>query len=614
MSYADFLATKTAGVDEFGIGVGDDAVHPYLHPWQAEIVTWAANRGRAAIWADTGLGKTLMQIEWARLMTGPGESALIVAPLAVCAQTVREAEKVGVTATYVRSGDLVGPGLYVTNYEMVDHFDPHLFAAVVLDEASILKSHDGKTRTKLIQHFAPVPYRLACTATPAPNDPEELTNQAEFLGVMSRVNMLAAYFIHDSDGWRLKGHARSPMFQWMASWAVAIRRPSDMGYPDDGYILPGLNIESHLVSVEIEQDGQLFATDLGGVGGRAAVRRSTMRARCERAAAIVDQSHGLSDPTEMIQTWHGSPSTPLIEGANTGPIQPNVSDDWANPDREIPTANTCGSTTEQTLRSGSSRMKSASDAMQLDAIDTRMTPSTGQSASDYQSCATKSRSGTTDSVRSTESPRRNTTTLRNPKGGAARSAESRQPTTLDADLQLTTATTRDSSEGCSAPPATWPSDCSAMTQSDSPTQSRTSLEPWIVWCGLNDEQDYLARHFGDRCFSIEGRMTPEEKVDLLYRWMDGERPVLLTKPAIHGMGINAQHCARMAFVGLSDSYEAYYQSIRRCFRYGQERVVDVHIVLSQLEAQIADNVRRKEQDAAMVAQQMVRAMQEGRNA
>jgi hypothetical protein len=500
-NYADFLAGKAAGVPEHGRAVDAGAVHPYLHQWQAEIVSWAVGRGRAAIWADTGLGKTLMQIEWARLMTGPDESALIVAPLAVCAQTVREAAKVGVTATYVRSGDQVGPGLYVTNYEMVAHFDPHLFAAVVLDEASILKSHDGKTRTKLIQHFAPVPYRLACTATPAPNDPEELTNQAEFLGVMSRVNMLAAYFIHDSDGWRLKGHARSPMFQWMSSWAVAIRRPSDMGCPDDGYILPGLNIESHLVSVEIEQDGQLFATDLGGVGGRAAVRRSTMRARCERAAAIVDQSHGLSDPTEMI---------------------------------------------------------------------------------------------------------------RNPKGGAARSAESRQPTTLDADLQLTTATTRDSSGGCSAPPATWPSDCSAMTQSDSPTQSRTSLEPWIVWCGLNDEQDYLARHFGDRCFSIEGRMTPEEKVDLLYRWLDGERPVLLTKPAIHGMGINAQHCARMVFVGLSDSYEAYYQSIRRCYRYGQQRVVDVHIVLSQLEAQIADNVRRKEQDAAMVAQQMVIAMQEGR--
>ncbi len=427
-NYSDFLAGKAAGVPEHGRTVDAGAVHPYLHQWQAEIVSWAARRGRAAIWADTGLGKTLMQIEWARLMAGPGESALIVAPLAVCAQTVREAAKVGVTATYVRSGDQVGPGLYVTNYEMVDHFDPHLFAAVVLDEASILKSHDGKTRTKLIQHFAPVPYRLACTATPAPNDPEELTNQAEFLGVMSRVNMLAAYFIHDSDGWRLKGHARSPMFQWMASWAVAIRRPSDMGYPDDGYILPGLNIESHLVSVEIEQDGQLFATDLGGVGGRAAVRRSTMRARCERAAAIVA----------------------------------------AEPD-----------------------------------------------------------------------------------------------------------------------------------------------EPWLIWCGLNDEAELLAKLIPD-AVNVHGGWSPEDKADALLGFADGSIQRLITKPSLAAFGLNWQHCARMAFVGLSDSYEAYYQSIRRCYRYGQQRVVDVHIVLSQLEAQIADNVRRKEQDAAMVAQQMVTAMQEGR--
>lgn len=426
-NYADFLAGKTAGVAEYGVTVESSAVHPYLHPWQAEIVAWAARRGRAAIWADTGLGKTLMQIEWARLMTAPGESALIVAPLAVCAQTVREAAKVGVTAAYVRSGDQVGPGLYVTNYEMVDHFDPHLFAAVVLDEASILKSHDGKTRTKLIQHFAPVPYRLACTATPAPNDPEELTNQAEFLGVMSRVNMLAAYFIHDSDGWRLKGHARSPMFQWMSSWAVAIRRPSDMGYPDDGYILPGLNIESHLVAVEIEQDGQLFATDLGGVGGRAAVRRSTMQARCERAAAIVA----------------------------------------AEPD-----------------------------------------------------------------------------------------------------------------------------------------------EPWLIWCGLNDEADLLARLIPDSV-NVHGGWSPEDKATALLGFADGSIRRLITKPSLAAFGLNWQHCARMVFVGLSDSYEAYYQSIRRCFRYGQQRVVDVHIVLSQLEAQIADNVRRKEQDAAMVAAQMVTAMQEG---
>jgi hypothetical protein len=260
-----------------------------LHPWQAELVTWACKVGRAAIWADTGLGKTVMQIEWARLVVKEGHASLIVAPLAVCQQTVREAAKLGIDATYVRHGDEIdGPGLWVTNYEMVQHFDPAAIGAIVLDEASILKQSDGKTRTKLIQQFADVPYRLACTATPAPNDPEELTNQAEFLGHSTRVNMLAAYFIHDDEGWRMKGHARTPMMKWMATWAVAIRKPSDMGYPDDGYILPGLDIKSHLINVEIEAEGQLFATDLGGVGGRAKVRRDTLRARCERAAEIIN--------------------------------------------------------------------------------------------------------------------------------------------------------------------------------------------------------------------------------------------------------------------------------------------------------------------------------------
>lgn len=419
--YQDFLARKASGIQQAGRPITPDDMNARLHDWQKQIVAWACRTGRAAIWADTGLGKTVMQLEWARHM---GDRALIVAPLAVCEQTSREAATIGLTATYTRDQP-TGPGIFITNYEMVDRFDPSTFDAVVLDEASILKQSNGKTRTKLIRAFGDVPYRLTATATPAPNDPEELTNQAEFLGVSTRANMLAAYFIHDQDGWRLKGHARTPMFRWMASWAVALRRPSDLGYPDDGYDLPGLRILPHLLDVDIVPDGQLFATDIGGVGGRAAVRRHTLDARCGRTAAIVD----------------------------------------AEPD-----------------------------------------------------------------------------------------------------------------------------------------------EPWMLWCGLNAEQEWLADHFGDRCFSVEGRMTPEEKVDLLYRWIDGERLILLTKPSIHGMGINAQHCARMVFVGMSDSYESYYQSIRRCYRYGQTRVVDAHIVLSNLEHQIADNVRRKEREAAAVTQALVDEM------
>ena len=425
MSYLDFLNRKSARVHEAGVTI--DAVHPMLHEWQAEIVRWAASVGRAAVWADTGLGKTVMQVEWIKHMTGDGVG-LIVAPLAVCHQTVREAAKIGVTAEYVRSGENLPPGVYVTNYEMVQHFDPAKIRAVVLDEASILKSSDGRTRTMLIEHFQATPYRLACTATPAPNDPEELTNQAEFLGHMSRTHMLAAYFVHDDEGWRLKGHARRPMMKWMATWAVALRRPSDLGYADEGYQLPGLNVIPELIPVEIETEDQLFATDLGGVGGRAAIRRQTLDARCERAAALVA----------------------------------------AEPD-----------------------------------------------------------------------------------------------------------------------------------------------EPWLLWCGLNDEAKTLAKLIPG-AVNVDGSWSPEDKARALLDFADGQIKVLITKPSIAAFGLNWQHCARMAFVGLSDSYEAYYQSIRRCYRYGQQRVVNAHVVLSEIEGQIAANVARKEREASHITAGLVDEMRRAR--
>lgn len=423
-AYADFIERKVARAPRIGVSIDTASLHGSLYGWQAEIVRWACGVGRAAIWADTGLGKTRMQLEWARVC-GEGAVALIVAPLAVCAQTVREAAVLGIDARYVRHDDEIdGPGIYVTNYEMVDRINPDRLAAVVLDEASILKQSTGATRTMLIEHLADVPRRLSCTATPAPNEPEELTNQAAFLGVMTRANMLAAYFVHDQDGWRPKGHARGPMFRWMASWALAIRRPSDLGYDDDGYDLPGLEIVPHLLPVEVEAEGQLFATDLGGVGGRAQIRKDTLTARCERAAALV---------------------------------------------------------------------------------------------------------------------------------------------------------------------------------------AREPEEPWVLWCGLNDEADLLARLI-PAAVNVKGAMSPQEKADELLRFADGATRVLITKPSLAAFGLNWQHCARMVFVGLSDSYEAYYQAIRRCYRYGQHRVVVAHVVLSEIEAQIAVNIARKEREASRVTAELVEAM------
>lgn len=419
-AYRAFLEGKALRMPAAGPIVADSDVHPFLHRWQRDIVRWAVRTGRAAIWADTGLGKTVMQLEWARLSGG---RALILAPLAVCHQTVREAAKIGVAVRYLRDDD-GQPGIVVTNYEMSGHFDAARFDAVVLDESSVIKDVTTKTRDRLIAQFAGTPRKLDCSATPAPNDLAELANHAEFLGVSTRREMLSTYFVHDQDGWRVKGHARGPMFRWMASWALAIRRPSDLGYPDGGYALPPLDIRSDLLDVDVVPEGQLFATDLGGVGGRSKVRHATLSARCARAVDLI-----------------------------------------------------------------------------------------------------------------------------------------------------------------TAEPA----------------------EPWIAWCGFNGEAREIARAVPG-AVNVEGSQSPEDKAAAFLGFADGSVRVLVTKPRIGAKGMNWQHCARMAFVGLGDSYEDYYQAIRRCWRYGQARPVVAHVVLSELEGQIAVNVRRKESQAARLTDALISEM------
>ncbi len=420
MSYAEFLARKTRRHNGTGIVVQPTDLHPSLHPWQNWIVRTALARGRCAVFADTGLGKTRMQIEWARLAA---PRALILAPLSVARQTVREAVKIGADVRYVRRPEQVVPGsVSITNYELAHWFDPAEFDAVALDESSILKNFTGTTRTALIAQWAQTPFRSSWSATPAPNDVTELTNQAEFLGVMPRNEMLAAYFVHDDEGWRLKGHAADPMFKWMATWAIAARRPSDVGGDDSPYHLPPLNIHPVTVEVDIEQDGQLFATDLGGVGGRSKVRRATLDARVAAAVDLVSRP--------------------------------------------------------------------------------------GQ---------------------------------------------------------------------------------------------------WIVWCGLNDEAEAVVKATTG-AVNVTGNMTPDEKADAFEAFQDGDIRVLVTKPSIAGMGMNFQDCHRMVFVGLSDSWESYYQAVRRCWRFGQEHPVDTYVVVSELEQQIVDNVRRKETEVAGWVDRLVRHM------
>lgn len=302
-SYAEFLASKRRVVVDHGREVDAGDLHPSLFGFQADIVRWALRKGRAAIFADTGLGKTRMQVEWARLT---GERCLILAPLAVAHQTVAEAAAIGVDVTYVRDqadAEAGGP-LVISNYERLDRFKPEAFGAVVLDESSILKSFSGTIKKALVKAFADTPYRLACTATPAPNDLEELCNHADFLGWMTPAEMRSTFFIADSRGefmrYRLKRHARDAFFRWLASWAMAVKRPSDLGYDDGAFTLPGLEITPHFVDVDYRPEGQLFAVELQGVTDQAKVRRATLDDRVAKAAALIE-----AEADEQWLAWVG---------------------------------------------------------------------------------------------------------------------------------------------------------------------------------------------------------------------------------------------------------------------------------------------------------------------
>ncbi len=430
-TYEEFVSQKLLVVPAAGLErVPKLAKH--LFPFQRDIVRWALKRGRAAIFADCGMGKSAMQLEWAhQLHKHTGGDVLILAPLAVATQTVREGIKFGVPCKYARHGQDVGKGITVANYEMLHAFDASRFVGVVLDESSIIKAYDGKTRTQIIEAFKHTPYRLACTATPAPNDHVELGNHTEFLGVMSRTEMLATFFCHDggdTQSWRLKGHAEEEFWRWVCSWAAMIRKPSDLGYSDDSFTLPPLVMHQHVVKVDqagARAAGLLFVTDAKTLQEQRAARRASLTDRVSKCASLI-----------------------------------NNSDDQ-----------------------------------------------------------------------------------------------------------------------------------------------------WLVWCELNDEGDALTYAINGAT-QIKGSDTPEEKEARMLAFSDGGIRVLVTKPSIAGFGINWQHCANVAFVGVSHSYEQTYQAIRRCWRFGQPRSVNVHVISAETEGAVTTNLQRKERDAQRMADAMAEHMRD----
>lgn len=428
MEYDDFIKKKRRAEVATGHKPGD--LNEHLFDFQHAIVSWAVRRGRAAIFADTGLGKTLMQLSWAdEVASHTGGMVLVLAPLAVSEQTIEQGQTFGIEVRRVPAGGTPdAPGVWITNYERMDAIDFESLHGLVLDESSILKAHDGKTRQAIIDAAQGIPYRLSCTATPSPNDFEELGNQCEFLGVMTRTEMLATYFVNDTGDtgtWRLKGWGASKFWEWMGTWAVVLRNPSDLGFDGSRYELPPLKYHEHVVQTD-PLEGDLFSRPAMGLAERRKAQRDSIEARCNELAKVVNADQS---------------------------------------------------------------------------------------------------------------------------------------------------------------------------------------EPWLIWCHLNDEAELL-QSLIPGSVNVQGSDSAESKAKNLLGFAHGDFRVLISKPKIAGFGMNWQHCARMAFVGLDDSFEKFYQAVRRCYRFGQKREVNVHLFTAENEGQILENLRRKETQHHEMSANMIEHMRD----
>lgn len=423
MNYQEFLKNKRFVLESSGFDIDKSKLNQKMYDFQQDIVRWALKKGKVCIFADCGLGKTLMQLEWGwQVHKHTGGKILILAPLSVCEQTKREGITFGYDVNICESQEDVKNGINITNYEKLDKFVANAFTGVVLDESSILKSYSGKVRTSIINNFHEVPYKLACTATPAPNDYMELGNHSEFCGVMTRPEMLSMFFVHDggqTSKWRLKGHAEDVFWQWLASFSVFVDNPKNLGYEVDGYELPPLNIH------EIIVDGDATIQETLSLTERRQARKDSLLLRCEKASELVNNSD----------------------------------------------------------------------------------------------------------------------------------------------------------------------------------------EQWIVWCDLNDESHKLHELINESV-EVQGSDNDKHKTLSMLGFSKKEIKCLVTKPKIAGFGMNWQNCHNMIFTGLSDSYEQYYQALRRCWRFGQNEKVNVYIIISAKEGCVKDNIERKQQDFLKMQSEMTELTKE----
>jgi nitrogen regulatory protein PII-like uncharacterized protein len=428
MNYSDFISTKEIEYIDAGFAP-DESLYPELiKEHQTVSVTWACKRGRAALFFDTGLGKTLAQLTWAdQVVRHTDAPVLILAPLAVSHQTIREGQKFGIDVILAASdNDVEEPAIYISNYEKLDHFDPEIFSGIVLDESSILKGMQGKIRQKITQSFAQTPYKLSCTATPSPNDYMELGTQAEFLGIMTQLEMLAMFFIHDGSDtskWRLKGHGKSRFWEWLSTWAIFLRSPADLGFDGSEYDLPEIRYHSYII--ETKPEDSLFVEPAQSLVERNKARKDSINERVHKASEIVND---LADPA-------------------------------------------------------------------------------------------------------------------------------------------------------------------------------------VIWCHLNEESEKLANSING-AIEVKGSDTDHHKSSAMLGFADGKVKALVTKPKISGFGMNWQSSHHCVFVGLSDSWESFYQAIRRQWRFGQEKTVHVHIVSADTEGAVVENIRRKDLQHEEMAKSMMDHMRD----
>ncbi len=425
MEYEKFLKTKEHTYVPTGFDC--EPKNEYLFDFQKAIVKWALKKGRSALFLDTGLGKTICQLTWAyEIVKHENKPILIVAPLAVSLQTKREGEKFGIPVNICRKQEDVINGINITNYEMLEHFSADEFIGVVLDESSILKSFSGKTTQQLINKFKNTRYKLACTATPAPNDYQELGNHSEFLGICSRTEMLATFFVHDGKDtakWRIKGHADNEFWMWVSTWASVVKNPEDIGFNGELYKLPKLNMIVHTITTKAKK-GRLLASPVTDLTERREARKDGLELRVAKCAEIAN-----------------------------------------------------------------------------------------------------------------------------------------------------------------------------------------SLETCLVWCDFNDEGIALNKQINNS-IEVAGSHSNEHKEKYLLQFGTGELKKLISKPKIAGFGMNWQKCNNIVFCGLSDSYEKFYQAIRRCYRFGQDKEVNVHIIITDRELPVLQNIQKKQQYADNMSIKMTKVASE----